>query len=211
MSQHPKILSTEDLDTSDAKWVSLKKINWQDQKGRKRVWEAADRRTRGNSGVDAVAVLALIRSKTRAFPISTVIIEQYRPPIGKFIVELPAGLIDDGETPEQAAIRELREETGYEAEGVLDSSAVMANDPGMSTSNMKLVVLDVPLNGAMESPDQNLEDGEAIVRRAIEVRNLSKELKEYEKKDYIVDARLSHFAAGFELAERLRTSDIAPP
>lgn len=124
--------------------------------------------------------------------------------------ELPAGLIDDGETPEQAAIRELREETGYEAEGVLDSSAVMANDPGMSTSNMKLVVLDVPLNGAMESPDQNLEDGEAIVRRAIEVRNLSKELKEYEKKDYIVDARLSHFAAGFELAERLRTSDIAP-
>ncbi|KAI9440596.1 NUDIX hydrolase domain-like protein [Lactarius indigo] len=232
MSQHPKILSTEDLDTSDAKWVSLKKINWQDQKGRKRVWEAADRRTRGNSGIDgnlsltpnlsswrskfvpsrptAVAVLALIRSKTHAFPISTVIIEQYRPPIGKFIIELPAGLIDDGETPEQAAIRELREETGYEAEGVLDSSAVMANDPGMSTSNMKLVVLDVPLSGAMESPDQNLEDGEAIVRRAIEVRNLSKELKEYEKKGYMVDARLSHFAAGFELAERLRTSDIAP-
>ncbi|KAI0305855.1 NUDIX hydrolase domain-like protein [Multifurca ochricompacta] len=209
MSQLPKILSTEDLSTSDARWVSLKKINWQDQEGKKRVWEAADRRTRGGSGIDAVAILALIRSKTRAFPISTVIIEQYRPPIGKFIVELPAGLIDDGETPEKAAIRELQEETGYEADRVLNSSAILASDPGMSTANMKLVVLDVPLDGDMVSPNQNLQDGEAIVRRTIEVKNLYHELKEYEKKDYVIDARLLHLAAGFDLAERLRTGDIA--
>jgi 8-oxo-dGTP pyrophosphatase MutT (NUDIX family) len=44
--------------------------------------------------------------------------------------ELPAGLIDDGETPEEAAIRELREETGYKAESALESSAVLATDPG---------------------------------------------------------------------------------
>ena len=49
----------------------------------------------------------------------------------KYSTELPAGLIDDGETPEQAGIRELMEETGYKAEGVIDSSAVLANDPGL--------------------------------------------------------------------------------
>jgi ADP-ribose pyrophosphatase len=125
-------------------------------------------------------------------------------------VELPAGLIDDGETPEEAAIRELREETGYKAEGALESSAVLATDPGLTTANMKLVILDVPLDGEMESPDQNLEHGEAIVRRTVEVKNLCALLKEYEeKKDHIIDARLLHLAAGFDLAERLRTGVMA--
>ena len=47
-----------------------------------------------------------------------ILIRQYRYPLGRFIYELPAGLIEAGETPEQAAIRELKEETGYILEPV---------------------------------------------------------------------------------------------
>jgi hypothetical protein len=47
----------------------------------------------------------------------------------------------------------------------------------MTTANMKLVILDVSLDGEMESPDQNLDDGESIVRRAVEVKNLYRVLK----------------------------------
>jgi hypothetical protein len=47
----------------------------------------------------------------------------------------------------------------------------------MTSANMKLVVLDVHLDGDMESPEQNLEDEESIVRRAVEVKDLYKVLK----------------------------------
>ncbi len=42
-----------------------------------------------------------------------VMTEQYRHGTGKIALEVPAGIIDKGETPEQAAIRELQEECGF--------------------------------------------------------------------------------------------------
>ena len=42
-----------------------------------------------------------------------VMTEQYRHGSGKIALEFPAGIIDKGETPEQAALRELQEECGY--------------------------------------------------------------------------------------------------
>ena len=44
-----------------------------------------------------------------------VMTEQYRHGCGKIELEFPAGIIDKGETPEQAALRELQEECGYGA------------------------------------------------------------------------------------------------
>ncbi len=47
-------------------------------------------------------------------PDKLVMIRQYRYPLGTWIYELPAGLIDPGETPCEAAIREMKEETGLD-------------------------------------------------------------------------------------------------
>ena len=61
--------------------------------------------------------------------------KQYRPPTDKITVEIPAGLMDAGETAEQCAVRELREETGYVGTAV-ETSAVMFNG-GFSSINTK--------------------------------------------------------------------------
>ena len=49
-------------------------------------------------------------------PEKLVMIRQYRYPLDAYIYELPAGLVDAGETPQQAAIREMKEETGFSFE-----------------------------------------------------------------------------------------------
>jgi ADP-ribose pyrophosphatase len=46
------------------------------------------------------------------------------------LISFDQGLIDKGETAEQAAIRELEEETGFKAVSVLESSPVIVSDPG---------------------------------------------------------------------------------
>ncbi len=50
---------------------------------------------------------------------TALLIRQYRHPTGKFLLEVPAGKVDAGESPEEAARRELLEEIGAEAEALL--------------------------------------------------------------------------------------------
>ena len=49
-------------------------------------------------------------------PGKLVMIRQYRYPVGDYIYELPAGLIDAGENAKDAAVREMKEETGFDFE-----------------------------------------------------------------------------------------------
>lgn len=114
----------------------MTRSQWVDPAGKERVWEAAARKTRKESGIDAVAIAPIIRHPSRA-P-STLVILQYRPPVDAICVEFPAGLIDAGETPEQAAIRELKEETGYEGK-VRDISPILSSQPGMTNANMQVL------------------------------------------------------------------------
>lgn len=59
------------------------------------------------------AVLAALTAEGKL-----VMVRQFRKPAERVMLEVPAGKIDEGETPMQAAVRELKEETGYTAGNV---------------------------------------------------------------------------------------------
>jgi ADP-ribose pyrophosphatase len=70
-----------------------------------------------------VGIVAILEKSSGA---EIILQKQYRPPIDKVVIEVPAGLVDAGESAEEAAVRELREETGYIGV-VSESSPIMFN------------------------------------------------------------------------------------
>ncbi len=94
-------------------------------------WEYVARR----GGIEA-AVIVAFDAEDRV-----VLVEQYRVPLGRRSLELPAGLVGDdhaGEPVTQAAARELEEETGYRA-GRMEELGFFHASPGMVTEGFTLV------------------------------------------------------------------------
>ena len=85
-------------------------------------------------GIRAAVILA-IDEQDRA-----ILVEQYRVPLERPCIELPAGLIGDdhdGEDGSDAAMRELEEETGYHAER-MENLGEFYSSPGMVTESYSL-------------------------------------------------------------------------
>lgn len=83
-------------------------------------------------------------------------VRQYRKAIEDYLLELPAGKIDSGESPEDAAHRELREETKYDAGNLTPLFEAFAS-PGYSTEKMYFFLarelIEAPLP---EDPDEEI-------------------------------------------------------
>jgi len=70
-----------------------------------------------------------------------ILVEQFRVPLGRPCLELPAGLIGDidaGESVDESARRELEEETGYRA-GRIEDLGEFYSSPGMASESFTLV------------------------------------------------------------------------
>lgn len=166
------------------KFMSAVEITYRDAHGKVRTWEAVER-----LGIGGIVVMVAIT------PARTVLIEkQFRPPLGRNVIELPAGLVDPGESMEEAAKRELVEETGWSAKN-LDFLAEGPISTGASTEILRaylctglehtgksggddneiIEVSEVPLDGAQEFLRQTQEQGTLVDLKVFGLLELAKQ------------------------------------
>jgi ADP-ribose pyrophosphatase len=96
---------------------------------------------------DSVGIVALDKDE------NVILVRQYRHAVGKNLLEIPAGGIEEGEEPSRSAMRELAEETGFTAESVEQIGGAYAA-PGYSTEFLYLFLA----TGLKQGASNNDED-----------------------------------------------------
>jgi len=133
----------------------------------------------------AVVILALTKDRKVIF------VEQFRPPVGKKVIEFPAGLMNDcpkrktKETLISAAKRELLEETGYKAKKIikiLEGPASSGTASDMLTLVRAVDIEKVSAGGG--------DEGESIVVHEVKLDKAESWLRRMEKKGFLIGTRI---------------------
>lgn len=118
-----------------------------------------------------------------------VMVRQFRKAIEDYLLELPAGKLEYGEDPLECAKRELKEETGYEAED-LELLCELYSSPGFSTEKIYIY-----FSKELKKGNQELDEDEYLEVEEIEFDKLMEMILKVELKD-------SKTVAGILLAEK---------
>ena len=167
------------------KWLNFEKITYKDSKEQIRSWENVKRTPdRG-----AAVIIALLRPSDKL-----VLIRQFRPPVDNYVIEFPAGLIDEGEDSKSSAIRELKEETGYKGK-IINVSTPVYSSPGLTDETVSIVFVDIdendPENINPESLNEATEDIQVYLVAKSKIKDF---LGERENAGDRVDAKLCTYA-----------------
>ena len=173
---------------TDFKYLNLYKLELENKNGKEKDYFVASRRdkddltcvTKEHNKADGVMIIPITKEE------EFVIIKQYRPAIDGFIYEFPAGLVDEGETVEEASKRELFEETGLTCLSFEYLIKPSYTSVGMSDETVAIVKMIV--EGAPTS-DNSEEDEE------IEILKIPmKDFKEFVKNN-VVSIKVAMVAA----------------
>jgi len=156
-------------------FMSAVEITYRDAHGKVRTWEALER-----VGIGGIVVMVAIT------PAGSILLEkQFRPPLGRDVIELPAGLVDPGESMEAAAKRELIEETGWEA-----GSIVFLTEGPISTgasTEMLMAYLCTQLTAVGKNGG---DDNEIIEVIDVPLKNVQDYLKTMQEAGTLIDLKV---------------------
>lgn len=128
---------------TNLKWLNIFKVSYVDNEGVNRVWQVASRSTEPKcvtghfSRPDAVVIVPFHTSKEKM-----VITKEYRVPLAGYEYGFPAGLIDKGETVQEAARRELKEETRLELTSLIKIGPAIFSSAGMTDESVSMVYVE---------------------------------------------------------------------
>jgi len=123
-------------------------------------WVFASRRAdprKNELGAEAVIIVPILRDPGQ--PARLVALKHYRVPIGDYVYELPAGLIEDGEAIEETIRRELLEETGLELVKIREVSPPLHSSSGLTDEAASIAFVDARRT---EGGKQQLDGSEDI-------------------------------------------------
>ncbi|MGP4060167.1 NUDIX hydrolase [Halobacillus sp. H74] len=126
----------------------------------------------------AVAVIALTDEG------KLVCVEQYRKPLEKSLVEIPAGKLEAGEDPKTCALRELEEETGYTSDD-LELVTSFYTSPGFADEIVHLYFTD-KIKTMENRPDGDEDEFVELLEISLE------EAEKLEKEQRIHDAKTAY-------------------
>jgi len=191
-------------------WIVAKSVNFR-RKGHGSqehgVWQSFHRPKKidAKDQLEGVSIIGVLKRGDRKF---FILVKQYRIASRKWIIEFPAGMLDPKESPIDAGLRELLEETGYHcsrSDVISCSSGRQVLDPSMSDDAVQYLHVEIDGNAeANLSPKQQLMDDEHIEVLEVECSQLFAFLTEYcsTRSDTVVEASLHTFAMGLSMAGR---------
>lgn len=164
-------------------WLSFRERRYEDRYGTERSWAYVER----VANTPAAAVIARTRESR-----SLILVKQTRIPFsGRAVIEFPAGLIDAGEGPGEAALRELAEETGYRGE-IVRITPPGASSAGLTSETIYVVVVSAEERPTAQISHSGSEEIEVMVVPADEIPGF---MKRAETESWVLDAKLATFLA----------------
>jgi ADP-ribose pyrophosphatase len=137
---------------ASTQWLRLQEIDYTDRLGNAKSWSFASRTGTGR----AVVVIA----ETDEPEPRLVLVKEFRPPVGRAVLAFPAGLVDEGESIEAAALRELAEETGWSGKLLSLGPACYAS-PGLTDESMHFARVRLHVEG--DAAPEAEEDIEVLI------------------------------------------------